>query len=217
MAHRNVPQVLELPSPFDFGGGAGMPSQIPSRESRLADQVLRGGATQVLGAPRKALMSAYDRMRGGCCPCPGQKGRRGPQDQPPYTEPPGLGQPSRPQRPFQGPDKDPCEEALARAGIDMDCLRQAMGKRPSAPRRRRAAPRRLSPALSVAELRRMGLSQYEAEQIARTTRARRSAAPRRRAGGAAAHRSPRGKYQLLRNGACFDPVARKFVKRVLCR
>jgi len=37
--------------------------------------------------------------------------------------------------------------------------------------------------------------------------ARRSQAPR----------TTRGKYQLLQNGACYDPVARKFVKRSLCR
>jgi hypothetical protein len=54
----------------------------------------------------------------------------------------------------------------------------------------------------------------------RKVKARGVGAPRSRrvpARRSQAPRTARGRYELLQNGACYDPVARKFVKRALCR
>jgi hypothetical protein len=210
-----LPQVLEVPPAY--GGGAGLPSNLPSRHSTWLEGLARDSANALLGQPRKAVGAMIRGLGRDCCPCPGQQGRGVPQDQRPYSEPPGLGQPVQPQKPFQGSDKDPCEEALARAGIDIDCLRQAMGR---APKRRAAKPKAKRKAMTAK--RRFTESElFWGEDAPR----RRKKAPTRKASSkkrmpakrSLAPRVTRGKYQILQNGACYDPVRRLFVKRALCR
>lgn len=259
----NLPQVLEVPTAY--GGGAGIPARTPSRNELWVTQVTRGIATQMLGVPRIAAGALMRRASGGCCPCPGQQGMRGPYDQTPYSEP-GLGQPNRPQKPFQGLNQDPCVEALQRAGIDPNCLKK-MTRR--APARRKAAKRKTTARRKVPKRRRVTpLSQARSEvgalrnlEKAMQLRARANAIAERdyrsgrnptaanlreydrlnrqadalelgrslpkrvgtkarrrsRSGSSPSGRVTRGKYQLLSNGACYDPVRRKFVKRTLCK
>lgn len=222
-----LPQVLEVPRAY--GGGAGIPSSAPSRSEQWVLQVTKGLSTQLLGAPRVAARGLYNRLSGDCCPCPGQQGRRMPFDQTPYSEP-GLGQPMRPQKPFQGLDKDPCMEALQRAGIDPDCLRQAM--RPKSKRVSRGTTRRGGTVRIVgrppmsreeeefyfgdapARRRRRKKKAAKKKAAVRSARVQRKASPKRKS---RAPRVQKGKYQLLQNGACYDPKARKFVKRSLCK
>jgi hypothetical protein len=237
-------QVLEVPSVY--GGGAGYPSPIPAPSTQL-DYSIAKGLNKLLGSPRRALVNMLDRKtRGDCCPCPGQQPYRSPFDQTPYSEPPGLNQPMRPQKPFQPADADPCDEALKRMGLTPAMFKKCLGqgttrrKKSSSPRTtgKRKRTRRLSAAaanaiferdmrqemLTAAEkrfLRSQGIVPWDEKgsttsrkRLAgrRVTRARK--APARRS---LAPRVKRGKYQLLQNGACYDPVTRKFVKRALCR
>jgi len=213
---RSVGQVLEIPG---YGGGAGMPSSVPTRGSWL-NRSIEEGVTQALGAPRRVVSAGISRMlsrQSGCCPCPpGQQGRRPPYDQTPYDEP-GLGQPSGPQKPFQRRGQDPCDEVFKRLGLDPNdpCLRKVM--RQAAPRRRQrytAAQRMYGEDAVPSTVRRRrrkpaagGSARKRLADPPKRKAVRRSLAPR----------TKRGRYELLQNGACYDPVAHKFVKRVLCR
>lgn len=207
MAERTQ-QVLELPS---MG-----PMQSPARPGK---ESIFSGAVEVLRQSPYAVTRS-ERNRGRfysgqeCCDCPsGPQAPGDPRGQPPGFWPgpqgqnPGLFQPRTPQMPFQPSTNDPCQftrEALMKLGITPEMINACVEKRSKPKGKKRSTPARSkSPARSKKPRgKKMTKSRYYPGKK-----------PKRK------RKSPvmtRGNYQVLSNGACWDPRTRKFVKRSKC-
>lgn len=200
-----MPQVLEIPS----AGGPTVPGyEPPSRREINLSRMVREAYSA--GANKRALLSKIEssNLPPGCCPCKGQKGQPLPFDQTPYTEPAGLGQPKRPQKPFQ-PVPGPCtpvEEALKRIGLTPAMLRDCIRGQPfrSAAQKVRARKKQVE----IPKRRRTRTPAGQAALRQRYPKKPKGSVPGRKMGGT---------YRLLSNGTCWDTRTRRFVKRVNCQ
>lgn len=210
-----VPSVLEIPP-----AGA---VTTPSRETTFRNATRYGGG------------NLTQRMKDLLCDC-GPGGSQGPynpaqQHQPPFSNQ-GLGQPVTPQKPFEPVGQDPCagaQDALAKQGIDIDCLRQLMQRgratpRRAAPRTRKAKSRSRKARgylYSKADIERIyGPGTYE---ILRQDPGQPGGGTRRRRAKSTKRRAPRGSgpagsqgYRVLANGTCYDVAAKRFVSQSKC-
>ena len=142
-----APQALEVPP---MHGGR------PGKEQMFGDFL--GMARRSPYAVTRSPKNRGSFYRDECCDCqtgqpydPRQGPGPGRQGQPPGTgwqSPPGLGQPSGPQKPFQPTSQDPCsyaKEVLGGLGLTPelldDCLRQMGGRRQSRTPAQRAKSR----------------------------------------------------------------------------
>lgn len=192
-------------------GGVTNPSR-PGKEGvfgNTVEAIRRGPFAITRGEANRGVIF---RQLGDCCPCPPGQGPGGQAPSP-------LGQPQRPQKPFQQLGQDPCstvQDQLMRLGINpqalADCLRGVRQPRRRMTRitRVRRRRRRARAAAPMARMRRRAAAPAPARRRRRRSTAR-AAVPSR------APRRQRGRYQLLQNGACYDPRTRRFVRRVLCR
>lgn len=138
---------LSIPS----AGGATVPALQPTRSSIMREMAYHPVTRRVAGSivkHAKAHTLRYFQGTGECCPCPGQQPYGYPQqghgELPPgfQTTSPNANNP--PLKPFEQPQTpcSPTQDALMRAGIDPNCLRELMGRQPRSTRRRATRGRR---------------------------------------------------------------------------
>lgn len=141
------------------------------------------------------------------CDCHPRSQGPGPQSGPqnPYAlpGPQSLGEPQKPQKPFQTPNNDPCQmndEVMRGLGLDPDCMK---GKR-SAPKRAKKKAKAKTKTRSKAKplKKRRSKTKLTTKQLF----------PK------ASGKPPNAaKFRTLANGACYDVVNRKFVKKAQCQ
>jgi hypothetical protein len=206
-----LPQVLEIP----VAGGPTAPSLPLPRRTEIASTGAGSFSKRTL---REVALSTLKQGNcpPGCCECGrGQPAMRFPMDQTP------LGREPLPQKPFQVPQsrQSVCEDALRRAGIDPDCLRELMqkGRQSGAGRPKTSTGR---PKTSTGRPKTSGISGGKTakgcppncvpKRKVRTLKRATARKPTTRA------ITRKGVYRKLSNGACLGPSG-KFVKRSLCK